>query len=468
MQSISAATFSNNSISQLNSVKNAIEESMLKKTMIIKDLLKKFDHGNIPYAIIRNYRFLVENSKCIHRDFDVLISTKDYARADKIAEDMGFKNTSKNDYRKGAVWSRYMMDIPGQDRPLLIDLHRDVVREFMIPYMGEASLIRRVRRGDIVTFSDEDTFVNEVVHATITKGFIKKRYRDDMTRYIASPGFDRLYAENYLKDLFGKEDALRIMQYVSAAEFDKLLCMRKKLFNKFIMRDAKTFRIYAEFFVKNTIREILASLIKPKKAKVIALIGVDGSGKSTASEAIQNHFETYFGKKCEIVYMGRGRNRALPGARAAIGKLGVKLPVPDSIKYENPIKKKILYMARDAAYIIDAYARYFFFIYLRKRKKINVVTDRYAYDIMLNEHTYGLTRRFIVNFYPRPDMLLYLYNSPEKLFARKGQHGTKKLSADMRILESVIDDLSARKIKIVKIKTDDINETMERIYDNLI
>lgn len=467
MQSISAATFSDKEKDKMGNARRLVEESMLKKTAIVRDLLTRFDKGGIPYAIIRNYRFLVDNAKCIHRDFDVLISTKDFEKADKIAREMGFRNNTKNDYRKGVVWARYTMDIPGQDRPLLIDLHRDVVREFMIPYMGEASLARRVRRGDIVTFSDEDTFVNEVVHATITKGFIKKRYRDDMARYLSSPGFDRAYAEKYFEGLFGKEDTGKIMKYVSSGEFEKLLGMRKKLFRKFIMRDMKTFRTYAEFFLKNTIREFLASLVKPKKSKVIALVGVDGSGKSTASEAIQNHFETYYGKKCEVVYMGRGRNRALPGARAAIGKLGVKLPVPDKIKHESPLKRNILYMARDIAYVIDAFARYFFFIYLRKRKKISVVTDRYAYDIMLNEHTYNATRRFIVNFYPRPDMLIYLYNSPETLFARKGQHGTEKLFADMKILESVIEDLIARKLKVVKIKTDDVNETMEKIYESL-
>ena len=466
MQESSAVTFSEGTMTRAEA-RRLVEESMARKTEILSDLLRRFNEAGVSYAMIRNYRFLIENTKCIHRDFDALVAPKDFDRANEIAMEAGFTNYTKNDYRKGAVWARYAMDIPGQDRPLLLDLHRDSVREFMIPYMGRQSFERRVNRNGIWTFSDEDTFVNEVVHATLTKGFIKRRYRDDLTRYLASGSFDRGYAERYLESFFGSGDTRKIMDYLSKGDFDGLLDMRSKLFRKFVMKDSKVFRTYAEFFMKNTLRQMAGSIIHPKRAKVIALVGVDGSGKSTASENIKDYFETYFGKKCEAVYMGRGRNRALPGARATMGKLGVKLPTGDKIKHEGALKRKLLYVARDLAYVIDAFARYFFFIYLRKRKKINVVTDRYAYDIMLNEHTYNATRKFIVNFYPRPDVLIYLYNAPEKLYARKEQHGVEKLLADMKVLESVVDEMAAKGLKVVKIRTDSIDDTMERIREAL-
>lgn len=447
--------------------KRLVEESMMRKTAVLRGLLLKFEETGIEYAMIRNYRFLVENAKCIHRDFDVLITSKDFDKANEVAMSMGFENCTRNDYRKGAVWARYSMDIPGQDRPLLLDLHRDVVREFMIPYMGMASFNRKIRRGGIWTFSDEDTFVNEVVHATITKGFIKKRYRDDITRYLASPEFDRAYACRYLEDLFGDRDAARIMRCLGSGEFDRLLKMRRRLFRKFVTKDRKTFLTYLEFFVKNTARQIVGNMIHPKRARVIALVGVDGSGKSTASENIKDYFETYFGKRCEAVYMGRGRNRALPGARATMGKIGIRLPVADQIHKEGVLSRRLLYLARDITYVVDAFARYFFFIYRRKRRKINVVTDRYAYDIMLNNHTYNATRNFIINFYPRPDVLVYLYNSAGVLYERKLQHGVEKLSADMRILEDVLDDLAGKGVRVVKIKTDSIDDTLEKIYESL-
>jgi thymidylate kinase len=281
--------------------------------------------------------------------------------------------------------------------------------------------------------------------------------------YLSKDSFDRRYAQSYLEKLFGKEAAGKILHDLKKGNFEAVLKMRRPLFFKFVTRDAKSLRTYIEFLIKDTIRRFGSS----KKSTVIALIGVDGSGKSTTSEGIKKHFETYIGKKCDIVYMGRGRNRALPGARSTMKKIGLSLPHPDKIKHQNKVIGKMLYMARDMAYVLDAFARYVFFIYFNKRKGVNIITDRYAYDIMLNENTLGATRKLIINFYPRPDFVIYLYNSPQILYDRKLQHGTEKLLADMKILEKVADELSAKKINVLKIKTDDINETLEKICENI-
>lgn len=416
---------------------------MTEKRGIIINFISELEQRKVRYAIIRNYGFLADSGEFINHDLDILIDSNYLREVNNILSAMG------------------------NDALLLIDLHHDFIRELGVPYMGVEVFGRAILRNGAMTFSDEDTFVNIITHAVLTKNFIKKSYREQIIEYLGDQDIDLGYIRDYFIALFGDDCTKRIMACLNKKDFDKLLSMRRELIFKFVARDSASLISHLPFLLCNRLRNILNWMTNSKKGRLIALLGVDGSGKTTASEIIKDFFEDRLGQKCIVVYMGRGKNRALPGARASMGRLGIRLPKPDMIKKQNYLKKILFYAGRDAAYMIDSFSRYLLFIFFNRREGINVVTDRYAYDIMLNEATFAITRWLIINLYPRPDILIYLYNSLDVLVKRRREHSAEKLSEDIGILEDIVNEMKKKQENVFKIKTDDINRTSQIILESI-
>ena len=199
--------------------------------------------------------------------------------------------------------------------------------------------------------------------------------------------------------------------------------------------------------------------------KLISLIGVDGAGKTTTALKLKDYIESNK-RTCKVIYMGRGKNRALPGARAVARKAGINLPQPEQLPQLKGVKKRILCFLRDITYVLDAYTRYLFYIVPSLIKGEVVITDRYAYDILLNEGYYGLTKFLLLRLYPKPDYLFYLYHDPEVLILRKDEKTFKELNRHIRILRSLKEQFSILNYqKVYEVKTESLDSTLRQIVD---
>ena len=166
-------------------------------------------------------------------------------------------------------------------------------------------------------------------------------------------------------------------------------------------------------------------------------MGVDGAGKTTLAEGLKSALEKNQ-RKCNIVYMGRGRERVMLGGRDMARAVGVNLPTGEEVSRGNGIGHRVLRTARDAMYLLDAYARYIRYLRPRHRRREVIITDRYAYDLLLNERTAQWVRWALLHFYPAPDLLFYLQHEPEVLHERKPQYTPERLARDMEKLEQLV------------------------------
>ena len=200
---------------------------------------------------------------------------------------------------------------------------------------------------------------------------------------------------------------------------------------------------------------------------IIALIGVDGSGKSSLSNRLENYFLD-LGCPAEVIYMGRGRNRALPGVRNSARKVGVSLPHPETLNVTDGVPYKMLRILRDFSYLIDGFARYLCFIYPRKRNGVIVITDRYAYDILLNRKIRPYIKKILLAAYPKPDLMVHLFNEPEVVLERKGQHDVKELQRQLNVLHDLKHDLEKKNyFRMIELKTVSEEDTFQEVIQYL-
>jgi len=155
-------------------------------------------------------------------------------------------------------------------------------------------------------------------------------------------------------------------------------------------------------------------MIKLKKKIIVSLMGVDGSGKTTLANKLHKMFSgsKYLHLKPYILFQDR---RTV-------------------IKDPHHEKKSIfiLSLVRFMSWLIS----YKVFFFLNKRKKIYIF-DRYAHDVIIDPQRYkhslstGLTK-FILNFFPKPDLWIFLNPTLKTIDSRKRELSIKEIKRQIK------------------------------------
>tara|TARA_Y100001935_G_scaffold167615_1_gene138085 strand:+ start:17653 stop:18804 length:1152 start_codon:yes stop_codon:yes gene_type:complete len=193
-------------------------------------------------------------------------------------------------------------------------------------------------------------------------------------------------------------------------DFDK----KKDEFNKIVKPNSKNklpsgyFDIYGIFL--NILRIYLRAL-KPN-GLCIAVLGVDGSGKSTLIKSINNNCSKLFRTTHNFHLKPR-----LIGQKAK-GKA-----------ISNPLNKKPYHFFMSLAKLfltwIDYFLGYFVLIYPKKIRSGLVIFDRYKQDLYVSPERFRISRtnsyflKMLYRFMPNADFVIFLKGDPKKIFARK-------------------------------------------------
>ena len=180
----------------------------------------------------------------------------------------------------------------------------------------------------------------------------------------------------------------------------------------------------------------------------VALIGADGAGKTTIARKLEEDFE----KPIKYLYMGvsmQSSNAVLPTSKLAhwvkrkiSKKKGVKMESGPPVNADGTIKRKKKSGLRSVLRLANRLAEVWYRQYLswKFRRQGNVVIyDRhFQFDygddgIFKNGHDVRVTDRIhrwlLANFYPSPDLVIFLDAPGEVLFARKGEGNIEYLEA---------------------------------------
>jgi thymidylate kinase len=201
--------------------------------------------------------------------------------------------------------------------------------------------------------------------------------------------------------------------------------------------------------------------IKPSGV-VLAILGVDGSGKSTVINAI---LPTLNSATHNAVILRHLRPALLP--RLARLKGGRNLPVGPVLEpHGSTPSGKLGSLFRLTYLSLDYMAGYWLWTRLKIAKQPTVIIfDRYAYDMALDPRRFriGVPSRvagWFASLAPKPDLIICLHGNPEVIAARKRELSVEETRRQVDALCA----FASKEPRAVLISTDtSIEETRDRV-----
>ena len=169
--------------------------------------------------------------------------------------------------------------------------------------------------------------------------------------------------------------------------------------------------------------------------KIIAVLGIDGSGKSTLIHKVGfKSFHFY-----ELV---KNSSKKEVISHKKYNKLKFFIGTIWKIYFPNLFK----------------YIRYKFF------SDRSIIFDRYTYDYLISlkkeKSIYNTILYYMFYFFPSPDLVLFLKISPEIAFKRKKEFDIKYLDNRQKSLINELKTVKSNKLKII-----DSSINIEKAYD---
>ena len=204
------------------------------------------------------------------------------------------------------------------------------------------------------------------------------------------------------------------------------------------------------FNIKYLFKRLKTKLILPnfQKGHLITIMGVDGSGKSTALVGLEEFVNRYYNsdKKVEVIYMGSQGGYSLPIDKLA--KLKNKLLNKKVIKQSdstinNAVKANaprhnnsisISFFIKCTLITIEYLMRLAKIHYLTKVKRKIVLTDRYVYDVAREGVDLNIVS-LLAKLFPKPTRTFLMKGDVAEFFRRKGEYSVKELGEHQDALE---------------------------------
>lgn len=175
---------------------------------------------------------------------------------------------------------------------------------------------------------------------------------------------------------------------------------------------------------------------------VIALIGTDGSGKSTIVESITPILNEAFHNGVEYYHL---RPHWLPDIGVLLGKRDEEEGGVASNPHGAEPSGIMMSLIRWCYYLLDYSFGYFRKIWFLKHTKAHVALfDRYYYDYQIDPHRLGVRLpKWIVRagecMAPEPDVILCLGGKPEQIYKRKPETSLEEVTRQISDLKKFCD-----------------------------
>jgi thymidylate kinase len=434
----------------------------MKLENYFKEVLQEFNKQHISYCVLRNYEFLVNQSKEKGFDFDIVISKNDLPKAEKVFHQLNFLKSPKQFSLKHQGYGKYISKI---NKKIGFDVQKGgVYWNDMVYLEGDDLLSRKVKlpfgedKDDFFNvLSKEDSLIMYVCHSLLGKRFFKEKYKNILINLIEE-NLDWFYINEKLSFVFTKSIVEKIVERIKNKQFKVLQSKSYFYIINYILKRPKNLLIFIALFFR-----WLKWLKLGKSYPMISFIGPDGSGKSSNAEELLKSIEL-FGKDVELIYTGRGKSNLIPIKKIGniYKKIEEKKDSAEKDNNENNEKKKktmffyikpLIYTLSAPIYTLDLFLRYWFVIYPKRKKKI-IVTDRYCSDVLLMEHVPFVIKRMLLAVFPKPTITFYFYNDAEILYERRKQQSVEELNRQMKLFKYLVNKFKAIPIKTTNFEKD--------------
>lgn len=384
---------------------------------------------NLFYRNRLNYNLF----KCEHifdgenKNLDLLFkNNEDYNRASSLLEKEGFilylgENVEK--FKK--MYVRFNNGIL-----TAIHLHREVAWHGIKVLDKELifSHARELEPGIFVP-SIEDSILIHTAHILFENFSIRKREATFLPLYLQH-NLDWNYIKKSAADYYWEKGLQHIIDMVTKNENVD----RKKIVNNYILRLLQK-PSDALYLGSKLFKLIFRQINLRKKGTLIALIGVNGTGKTTLATGIGEKYQSlirFLGAKQKYYYYGWQPFSPLAKLSAKIfRKKEIFKKVAEDNNNNNDDTLQKLSIFKEALFVynyIDYFLRYIFHIYPALRAGNFVVSDRYFYDLY-GQYPYASTSfviKYLMQLFPQPDHTFILDASVESILKRE-KHQEKRV-----------------------------------------
>ncbi len=413
------------------------------ESRFLKSLFGALQAKGIIYAVARRMPSLPESLQ--GSDLDIMTPTvEDMERLVSTVNDVakihngGFVSVFKGDYATFKTARAVIASLAGRYNDgvwwgMHIDMY--VGADFHgLPYMSTEMLMAERRLVDgcyycLGGLSDVSNFVKEILH----NGRMKKNYRQ-----LAQEAFsvNREAARNALAPYFGAKVEYIERLLCCESGCDSLSRARRKLRASVVRmngfwhatscRFANLFWRFARFFAP--------------PGYFVAVLGTDGSGKSTIINSIRPFLE-------ETTHVSVQYHHLRPGLLPSLSRLAGKKQKEGPVKDPHGGKPagRLSSIFRFSYYLIDYILGHFSRIYISKVKRSCIIFgDRWYYEYMIDPRRCAVQLpswlpRLVAYIIPSPDLILCLGGDAAKIYSRKPETSLGEVERQVKELREFCD-----------------------------
>jgi len=276
-------------------------------------------------------------------------------------------------------------------------------------------------------------------------------------RLIELYGESRQEIEQLVKRYFGSRYVSVVEKLLHASEENEKKVLLKSLKKAIILKQTIRKPWKWPLIILSQTSRIVNRIIHPSGI-LVCFLSPDGGGKSSVAKMLERNISGIFRRSKYLHW----RPNLLPQLRALFQRSGDEFVFPvtnphASTKRRNRAASLFRWLYYSADYILGYYLK----LLPMKVRSTVILMDRYYYDIIVDPLRYGFKLptwllKFMLPFIPKPDVVIYLDNTPQGLYARKQELSIGELERQVTVWREFISLLPNARIMTTDRPLDDV------------
>lgn len=403
------------------------------ETPFLKDLFAEFNKCKIKYSVLRNYETLPNHTG--GSDIDMVVGHKSWSTSHRLLYEIAEKNGGKCIAQLQAC---RVLDLAfcgkhnGQWWGVRFDTFTYIGTNGCDILPASDFLSHSFSHNHVCVAHKDDAALLSFLKEVIGAGKDTKKYRSEACKALLN---NQAYYSRVLNDYFGQKTWEKDILPLIEGKNKNLTAAKSTLRQKGRMR---FFRFHPIISLQRTVAERWYKLVRLIKTPgfAIAVLGTDGSGKSTIIERLTPLLEAALHNKIRYEHM---RPNLLPSIARIFGRKNSSGPV------KNPHASTPSGFAgsclRLAYYSLDYILGYWLKVHKDKAKQTCLwIFDRYYYDYLIDPYRGRISLpRWVIKtvslFIPKPNLILCLGADPAVIHQRKPELTLVEVERQVRELK---------------------------------